>query len=87
MDQIQQEEVDQIGGIAVSHTALICGLISVLERRGVLNSVDVDEIFEIAAKSLEDAERDYPLVGRNARRQLDNCARNFVRRLPKMRIR
>lgn len=85
MNGIQQEEMDQIGGIAVSHTALICGLIGVLERRGLLNSVDVDEIFEMAARSLEDAERDCPRIARNARRQLDNCARNFVRRPPKIR--
>lgn len=79
MDAVEQQEVDQIGGIAVSHTALICALLTVLEERGLLSSSAVDDVFDIAAATLERAEAYVPVVISNARRQLDIAARSHAR--------
>lgn len=78
MDQIQEDEMHQIGGIAVSHTALICALLSVMEERGLLDAATVNEIFDRAAATLEAGEKDSPFVLRNARRQLDIVARGHA---------
>lgn len=75
MDKIQEHEMHQIGGIAVSHTALICALLSVMRERGLLDAATVNEVFDRAAATLEAGEGDSPFVLRNARRQLDIAAR------------
>lgn len=87
MNEVQQQDMDDIGGIAISHTAIICALLTVLKRKGVLDAVDIDDVFEIAATTLEGVERTSPQIGRNARLQLDHCASNFVAQPPRRRSR
>lgn len=70
-------ELEEVGAIAISHTAVISALFSVLKAKGLLTGDDVNEVYNLAQNSLEVAEPDSPKVIRRARRVLDNTARNL----------
>lgn len=77
---VLQAELDEVGAMALAQSALWAALLTVLEVRAGLTKDDVNEMFEIAQTSLEKAEPASPRVIRNARRNLDQTARNLTRR-------
>ena len=71
-------EINEIGAIAISHTAVLSALFGMLRQRGVLSGDDVNQIFDTAQRGLEIAERESPDVIGRARRVLDQTSRNLA---------
>lgn len=80
MKDVLQNEVDEIGAIALSHSVILAALFSVVEAKGLLNKAEINEVFDIAQTALDKAEADSPRVIRNARRMLDETARSLAAR-------
>lgn len=82
MTDQQQAELDEAGAIAISHTALLGAMLTMLQEKGLVDRDDVNVMFDDAMRSLEKAEAEAPKVLRRARRVLDATSRNLTRRRP-----
>lgn len=79
MTEQELAEVNEIGAIAISHTALLTALFGLLQERNILDGDDLNALFDTAQRGLELAEPSMPSVIGRARRVLDESARNLAK--------
>jgi hypothetical protein len=72
-----EDEIEVLSGSLLAHTAMMTAVLSILQRKGVLSQVDVNDIVDTALLGAETASGLNPRVRDEARKMLEQTAKHL----------
>lgn len=81
-----EDEIEVLSGSSLAHTAIMTAVLSALQKKGLLNQAEINDIIDIALVGAETAVGVNPRVIDHTRRMLEQTSQNMGGRLGRRRL-